>query len=147
MLYWVTAHKDKPDIETRILSPFPPPQTITSTHILSTTASPSRDSYVPPSETPPIASPYDQFTKHIFDGDGNCFISAVCYCMHSLDPTWTHNHISLRTLSMTSLKKRLYDQPELSSHHLLHPSNDFPLSPLTIHPIFFVLNIRIQDNT
>jgi len=56
----------------------------------------------------------------IIEGDGNCFFSAVNCCMSAFDRNCSHDHVSLRNLSLTKLERMVYDDPEFYIHHISH---------------------------
>jgi len=70
------------------------------------------------------------YTRHVINGDGNCFFSAVNFCMTNQETNWTYNNVTLRQVALRQLQIDVHNNPIPYKHHLENPTNSFDIEIL-----------------
>jgi len=174
MLFWVASNKDKKDVQELIInrtSATPTNETpstapaIAPSHTPTNNAPSTTDAIVSLPYSPPIPNisndlPHPSqnnaavstenlwsttYTRHIIAGDGDCFFSSVNCCMKFLDPDWSHDSVSLRSLALAYLKTEVYKIPLFYLDYLPNPPDNTNLDLSTIDSIWDIIKAKYQD--
>ena len=149
MLFWVASNKDKINVQELILKR--PSASLNRTPLTNVPPDANTSAIISSGNQDSDASIVNnlwstKYNRHIMDGNGDCFFSAVNFCMKVFDKEWQHDNISLRNLALTQLKSDVYKNPHFYLHYLPSLTDNVNPDSATIDSIWEVIRVKYQDS-